>query len=514
MTSVFHRIHKYLIGDQINKGRFASVRVCFKKNCDKPLCAKLINKASLAKYHETHNIIFNERYLAPLIIHPNVIEVIDVFDSQRTIFQITQLYQNGSLLNVLQNGYETKDPSKKYERLDFDQKLRITCDILSAIHFLHNHFICHRDIKLENVIVTDTLQAKLCDFGLAVVTFDGNVKGKCGSYHYAAPECLKGQIIQSNGQNNTYNAFTSDMWSLGVLLFAFYSHRFPYPNLDKDFSYDIEPNYQLLPEQLRPIIQSLLNKDPTKRPTINEIIQLDLFAPHIKLYNGAFSSEFHNFAQSLRLPIFHNTIDAFTETRISQMLNLSFNDTEKNLLEEGFNIPKLFYHLFYQRVHRFTKRKASFNSSLNDQNNVGQFSSLPPPDYTDDFKHSIPLTPSSSCPSSLSGKLTMKTYKASSKDVMKYVHNFVTSRNGCISEPITENREIVLNGPTEDLVLSFDFFDVESDSDNEDQTKSKSANECDILLTSCDFSNELLFKLSEAFEEVERENLAFINPPM
>lgn len=89
-----------------------------------------------------------------------------------------------------------------------------------AIQYLHSHGVCHRDLKLENILINTTTQKiKIIDFGLALNTpLDGSsqrppylTKHRCGSEEYASPELILG---------GPYDARYVDIWACGVIFFA------------------------------------------------------------------------------------------------------------------------------------------------------------------------------------------------------------------------------------------------------------------------------------------------------
>lgn len=99
--------------------------------------------------------------------------------------------------------------------------------LLAGVHHCHARGVAHRDLKLENVLLTRDGVVKVIDFGLSHIyakggdgEFDRSVllKEMCGSKSYAAPEVLAGV---------GYDGFLADMWSLGVCLFAMLSGFFP-----------------------------------------------------------------------------------------------------------------------------------------------------------------------------------------------------------------------------------------------------------------------------------------------
>ena len=77
--------------------------------------------------------------------------------------------------------------------------------------YLHEQCICHRDLKLENILIDERNNVKLIDFGFSVSTpLDSKLKIFCGTPSYMAPEIV---------QKKEYNGFSTDVWSLGVILF-------------------------------------------------------------------------------------------------------------------------------------------------------------------------------------------------------------------------------------------------------------------------------------------------------
>jgi len=100
-------------------------------------------------------------------------------------------------------------------------------ELLSGVAHCHERGIAHRDLKLENVLLTREGTVKVIDFGLSHVyqrdangLFDRStpLTDMCGSKSYAAPEVLNGR---------GYDGFAADVWSLGVSLFAMLSGFFP-----------------------------------------------------------------------------------------------------------------------------------------------------------------------------------------------------------------------------------------------------------------------------------------------
>ena len=95
--------------------------------------------------------------------------------------------------------------------------------MVDALEHIHSKGIAHRDLKLENILVDEDFNIKVCDFGLA--SNDKSVKNTVGTKIYMAPEQLAGK---------THDPKNADIYSLGVILFVMYSSCFPYSTPDED----------------------------------------------------------------------------------------------------------------------------------------------------------------------------------------------------------------------------------------------------------------------------------------
>ena len=148
-----------------------------------------------------------------------------------------------------------------------------------ALKYMHSHKIIHRDIKLENVMLSShkvDCNAKLADFGLAeslAVAGSERTGAKVGTAGYVAPEIIEGY---------SYGP-ASDIWSLGCLLYAMLTVSLPFPTpqvhqqVDKsknrrahctvDYS-QLDLDIVDLSENCKDLLGQLLVKDPSQRLTI------------------------------------------------------------------------------------------------------------------------------------------------------------------------------------------------------------------------------------------------------
>ncbi|XP_076416998.1 putative sperm motility kinase W [Peromyscus maniculatus bairdii] len=142
--------------------------------------------------------------------HRNIVRFFDMIDTLSTTYLIMEYVAGEDLESCLGALGCFKEEEA---RVIFRQ-------VVSAVHFLHQRHIAHRDIKLENILVDAAGNAKLCDFGMAIEITEGQMLEEiCGSLLYWAPEILA---------RKPYDGLAGDMWSLGIVLYVLVTGHFPY----------------------------------------------------------------------------------------------------------------------------------------------------------------------------------------------------------------------------------------------------------------------------------------------
>jgi 5'-AMP-activated protein kinase catalytic alpha subunit len=166
-------------------------------------------------------------------------------------------------------GGELFDYIVKKKRLPDKEACRFFHQILAGIEYLHKNKICHRDLKPENLLLDENMNIKIVDFGLSNTykKDTDTLKTACGSPCYASPEMIAGK---------RYLGLDTDLWSLGVILYAMTVGYLPFEDPDTNKLYKkilesdfITPGYVEKP--CRELIKSLLKTEPTQRIKIPEI---------------------------------------------------------------------------------------------------------------------------------------------------------------------------------------------------------------------------------------------------
>ena len=106
--------------------------------------------------------------------------------------------------------------------LSEDRVKQLGIQLIQAVRYLHDFGIVHRDLKLENVMMSDTsnqAKPKIVDFGLAKIIGPSETADEpFGSFGYVAPEVLKKKPY----------TFSCDVWSIGCILYALLSGSLPF----------------------------------------------------------------------------------------------------------------------------------------------------------------------------------------------------------------------------------------------------------------------------------------------
>ncbi|CCH44631.1 carbon catabolite-derepressing protein kinase [Wickerhamomyces ciferrii] len=263
------KIGKYQIIRTLGEGSFGKVKLAYHLTTGQKVALKIINRKTLAKSDMQGRIEREISYLR-LLRHPHIIKLYDVIKSQDEIIMVIE-YAGKELFDYIVQ----KGKMKELEARRFFQQ------IISAVEYCHRHKIVHRDLKPENLLLDDSLNVKIADFGLSNFMSDGNfLKTSCGSPNYAAPEVISGKL---------YAGPEVDVWSCGVILYVMLCGRLPFddefiPALFKKISNGVYtlPNY--LSEGAKNILTKMLVVNPLNRITIHEIMQDEWFTTEISDY--------------------------------------------------------------------------------------------------------------------------------------------------------------------------------------------------------------------------------------
>ncbi|PKC12376.1 Pkinase-domain-containing protein [Rhizophagus irregularis] len=258
----------YLLLQTLGEGEFGKVKLGMHVDTNEEVAIKLIRKESVDTPSRLTKI---EREIGVLrsVMHPNIVKLYDVIETERYIGIIMEYASGGELFDhILAHRY-----------LKERDACRLFAQLISGVNYLHQKNIVHRDLKLENLLLDRNRNIIITDFGFANQfngAHDDLMATSCGSPCYAAPE-----LVISEG---LYVGSAVDIWSCGVILYAMLSGYLPF---DDDPSNPDGDNINLLykyiintplvfPDYVSPGARDLLRKmlvpDPAKRCDMKTIM--------------------------------------------------------------------------------------------------------------------------------------------------------------------------------------------------------------------------------------------------
>lgn len=256
---------RYIIVDKsIGSGTYGSVSLVKDPNTNQLFACKKYKKKN--QYTDDYFIkkIHNEFCIASNLKHSNIVRFYDLINYKNDWFAILEYCKYG-LYSLCKKGLNIEKSEKYFKQL------------IDGIEYLHNKGICHRDIKLENLLIDENDNLKVSDFGASQI-FKAElelekkvINGFFGSPPYLAPEIYEQEF---------YDGEKSDIWSCGVILFIFIVNHMPFSLANESchlYKYFLETRFNddnlisRLPLPLKELLLGIMEPDPEKRFGIKDI---------------------------------------------------------------------------------------------------------------------------------------------------------------------------------------------------------------------------------------------------
>lgn len=151
-----------------------------------------------------------EAAIVTLLNHPYICAMRDVVRTNYHWYMLFEYVNGGQMLDyIISHGRLKEKQARKFGR-----------QIASALDYCHRNSIVHRDLKIENILISKTGDIKIIDFGLSnLFSPKAQLKTFCGSLYFAAPELL---------QARQYTGPEVDIWSFGIVLYVLVCGKVPF----------------------------------------------------------------------------------------------------------------------------------------------------------------------------------------------------------------------------------------------------------------------------------------------
>ncbi|GLB42692.1 putative non-specific serine threonine protein kinase [Lyophyllum shimeji] len=200
-----------------------------------------------------------EAALSMLLHHPYICGMREMIVHQHHYYMVFEYVNGGQMLDyIIAHGRLRERVARKFAR-----------QIGSALDYCHQNNVVHRDLKIENILISQTGNIKIIDFGLSNL-YDPNSRLStfCGSLYFAAPELLNAKI---------YTGPEVDVWSFGVVLYVLVCGKVPFddqsmPALHAKIKRGLVEYPVWLSAECKHLLARMLVTNPAQRAPLSEVM--------------------------------------------------------------------------------------------------------------------------------------------------------------------------------------------------------------------------------------------------
>ncbi|CAL8348966.1 testis-specific serine/threonine-protein kinase 6 [Gadus morhua] len=260
----------YRLGKTIGEGTYSKVKIASSTKHGHNVAIKIVDRRS-APQDFTVKFLSRELTILRTVSHDHIVRLHELIDSTSgRLYIVMELAATDLLERIQQVGRLPEELARTY----FTQ-------IVSAVCYLHQNNIVHRDLKCENILLTVGNEVKITDFG-----FGRFLEGPsdlsstfCGTPLYAPPEVLLG---------NHYDPKKSDIWSIGVILYVMLTACMPYDDSNAirlvraqraPMAY---PENAALADSCKSFILLILQYHASARPDIQQVAESTWLQPAVE----------------------------------------------------------------------------------------------------------------------------------------------------------------------------------------------------------------------------------------
>ncbi|XP_008512417.2 serine/threonine-protein kinase 33 isoform X3 [Equus przewalskii] len=261
----------YTFGRVLGQGSFGLVIEATDKETETKWAIKKVNKEKAGS--SAVKLLEREVNILKSVKHEHVIHLEQVFETPKKMYLVMELCEDGELKEILDRKGHFSENETRW----------IIQSLASAIAYLHNKDIVHRDLKLENIMVKSSfidandemnLNIKVTDFGLAVKKQgrgEAMLQSTCGTPIYMAPEVINAHDYSQQ----------CDIWSIGVIMYILLCGEPPFLASSEEKLFELirkgelhfeDPVWDSISDCAKSVLKQLMKIDPAHRITAKELL--------------------------------------------------------------------------------------------------------------------------------------------------------------------------------------------------------------------------------------------------